>query len=57
MGITCLSGNHRGEAAEAKERKPALAGQPWRSRNAAAFTRFWQAVEQNRLLPLRDVST
>ena len=28
-----------------------------RSRNAAAFTRFWQAVEQKRLLSLRVVST
>jgi hypothetical protein len=26
------------------------------SRKAAAFTLFWQAVEQKRLLPLRDVS-
>jgi prolyl-tRNA synthetase len=31
--------------------------QAWRSRNVAAFTRFWQAVEQKRLLPLRVVST
>ena len=31
--------------------------QPRRSRNAAALTRFWHAVEQNRLLPLREVST
>lgn len=28
-----------------------------RSRKAAALTRFWQAVEQKRLLPLREVST
>lgn len=29
----------------------------WRSRKVAALTRFWQAVEQKRLLPLREVST
>jgi len=29
---------------------------PRRSRNAAAFARFWQAVEQKRLLPLRVLS-
>ena len=28
-----------------------------RARNAAALTRFWQVVEQNRRVPLREVST
>src|ERR1019366_127171 len=28
-----------------------------RARNAAALTRLWQDVEQNRLVPLREVST
>ena len=35
-------------------------GQPkaaWRARKAAAFTRFWQVVEQNRRVPFREVST
>ena len=28
-----------------------------RARKAAALTRFWQVVEQNRRVPLREVST
>jgi hypothetical protein len=27
------------------------------ARNAAVFTRFWQAVEQKRRVPLRETST
>jgi hypothetical protein len=34
---------------------PALACCRWRK--AAALTRFWQAAEQNRRVPLREVST
>ena len=29
----------------------------WRARKAAALTRFWQVVEQNRRVPLRELST
>jgi len=36
---------------------PAAASQPCRDRNAAVLTRFWQVVEQNLRLPLRDAST
>ena len=34
-----------------------LTGQACLARNAAALTRFWQVVEQNRLVPFFDVST
>ena len=37
--------------------RPAAARQPCRDRNAAVLTRFWQVVEQNLRLPLRDAST
>jgi hypothetical protein len=39
---------------EDRPRQPTVA---CRARKAAAFTRFWQVVEQNRRVPLREVST
>ncbi|GAB3426301.1 hypothetical protein GCM10027569_65290 [Flindersiella endophytica] len=57
-------GGHNGSARDRKRtrRDNDLSGQAsrpeaWRARNAAAFTRFWQAVEQNWRVALREVST
>ena len=61
-----VGGEHRGRPRSACGRRGPSGTTPdvgrgqtaaWRSRNTAALTRFWQAVEQNRRVPFREVST
>jgi hypothetical protein len=54
-GMAALSRQH--ESCSQVARRSGLAGYPRRARNAAVFTRFWQDVEQNRRVALREIST